>query len=290
MLMKTRHLYLRRTRMNTVNLLVVAALAAGAATARAGLHFKEQAAERHVTNAAAHVEHAFPFTNTGSQTVTVERCILSCASCTSVRAEPSVVPPKGQGRVILKVSPKRGGGAMTVVAHVLTDEGVSALQSLRLTVVSPEGPTESARAAARLAKRPSAGLERNEPAGFWRLTAADIWFDAADGEKPVLEAAEREVILNEDFPVGKSSLRLRPDRTFQLDTGRHRAVGKWSVKGDTLPLNIEPPGCTNKTCWKVWALEAVTAETDRLVVDLPDEDEGSPRMLRLAFKREERTE
>ena len=288
--MKKRNVYLWRARLKAVACVVGSAVVAGASTARAGLHFTELAAERHVTNATTQVEQAFRFTNTGSQTVTVERCILSCASCTSVRAEPTVVPPKGQGRVILRTAPKRGGGSMTVVAHVLTDEGVGALQSLRLTVVSPEGPTETARAAARLAKRPSAGLARLDPAGLWQLTEADIWFDAAEGEKPVLEAAEREIILNEDFPVGKSALRMRPDGTFLLDTGRHRAAGKWSVKGDTLPLNIEPPGCTNKTCWKVWTLEAVTVETNRLVVDLPDEDEGSPRMLRLDFKREEHTE
>lgn len=287
--MKLIRMCLWRARMNALSC-VVGVTVAGVSSAHAGLQFKELAAERHVTNIATQVEQKFYFTNTGSKTVTVERCILSCASCTSVRAEPTVVPPNGHGSIVLCVTPKRGGGSMTVVAHVLTDEGVGALQSLRLTVVSPEGPSETARAAARLAKRPSAGLARLDPAGLWRLTAADIWFDAAEGEKPVLDAAEREIILNEDFPVGKSSLHLRPDRTFLLDTGRHRAAGKWSVKGDTLPLNIEPPGCTNKTCWKVWTLEAVTAETNRLVVDLPDEDEGSPRMLRLDFKREEHTE
>ena len=72
---------------------------------------------------------------------------------------------------------------------------------------------------------------------------------------------------------------------LRLDAGRHGVEGTWSVDGNRMPLNLQRHGCTNDTCHKTWALEAVKVEPDRLVLDLPDEDEGSPRLVRLDFGR-----
>lgn len=276
-----------RSRFAAIAVGLEGALLAGGA--HAALEFAVTEAELQVTRSAP-IEHVFPFRNIGGNPVTITRCALSCSACGRVRAEPSVVPPGVEGRIVLALSPKRDADDYTLTVHVLTDEGPDALRSLSVRVRHPERSPASARAAARLSRRPSAGLAHLDPIGLWRLTAADIWFDAPEAERPVLDAAERDAILHADFPVGTTSLSLRPDRTFLFDTGRHRAEGHWSVKDDTLPLSIEPPGCTNRTCWKVWALEAVTAETNRLVVDLPDEDEGSTLMIRLDLTRDEHAE
>lgn len=274
---------LRKLRRAAITLGLGGALLAG--SAHAALEFAVMKADILVTRSAP-IEHAFSFRNSGENPVTVTRCVLSCSACGKVRAEPTVIPPGAEGRIVLSMTPKRNDEDYSVTIHVLTDEGPDALRSLSLRIRHPDRSPAPARAAARLARRPSAGLARLDPAGLWRLTATDIWFDAPEDEKPKLSAAEREVILHEDFPVGTSSLLLRPDTTFLLNTGRHRAVGNWSVKGDTLSLDIQPPGCANKTCWKNWTLEAVSAETNRMVVDLPDEDDGSTRMLRLDFQRD----
>lgn len=253
---------------------------------QAGLVFPETAYTATATTGMQRVEHVFPFSNTGSQTVRIERCILSCGNCARAQVVPDAVPPGATGSVTFAVTVTGWSATNLVVAHVLTDEGVSAITSLRITVIRPAGSIPDRRAADRLAKRAPTGLASLNVTGPWELTAANIWFDAAEGETPVLDPHERDIILTEDFPVGKTHLDLRHDGTFRLETGRHRATGHWSVDGERLPLAIEPPGCTNRTCWKVWALEAVSASPDRLLVDLPDEDEGSPRLIRLDFSRE----
>ena len=254
--------------------------------AHAALLFPETSFTATATTGLQRVEHAFPFSNTGSQTVRVERCILSCGSCARAQAVPDVIPPGATGSVAFAVTVTGWSTTNLVVAHVLTDEGVSAITSLRITVIRSTGTVPDKRIAIRLTKRAPTGLASLDVSGRWNLTATDIWFDAPAGESPALDPREREIILTEDFPVGKTHLDLRRGGTFRLETGRHRAVGHWTVDGDRLPLAIEPPGCTNHTCWKVWALEAVSASPDRLLVDLPDEDEGSPRLIRLDFARE----
>jgi len=249
------------------------------------LRFEKQAAEVRLQSISESGEGTFPFENTGTQPVIIKRAESSCPACATVRVEPEIVEPGGKGHLVIQVPPSTRGGEMQVVALLVTVEAdAEHAYEVRLTVQRPACLANETRAAARLAKRESIGLTTGIATGNWELQAIDVWMDAREGESVAVDMRALKEAVSGDFPVGQTRLELKADGSFTLEAGRHRNAGRWSVTGNCLPLKLIRPDCP--ACDKTWALEGVKATADRLVVDLPDEDEGSPQMIRLDFKRQ----
>jgi hypothetical protein len=245
------------------------------------LDFSKTSAEIRIRNSKDPAKHEFTFKNTSDQPVIIINAESACPPCATVGVDSQIVEAGGTGRVTVNVTPSRRNGH--IIARLKTDEdGVQADYELRLDVRRGSGMSNADRAASRLAKRKPVGLAEKSAAGKWELSKTNVWMDARDGENSEIDAKELEAI-RKDLPLGETRLSLKEDKSFRMDAGRKWVAGNWSLDGNRIPLKIVRKDCP--TCDKTWVLEAVSASDDTMVLDLADEDEGSPVVIRLEFMR-----
>ena len=229
-------------------------------------------------------EYDFPFENTSASPVLIERTESGCSACASFLTEPETVEPGAKGRVVVRIQSLRGSGAPIVGKVFTVEQNGSHEYELQLIANRAQAWSSAARAQARLARRTEVDLQPRKELfiGSWTASETKAWVDPKEGDAPVGED-ELASYGKEEFPTGETVLSIDPTGSFHLRAGLRKAAGTWEVQGPLLLLHLRHQDCP--ACDKTWPLELVSVEDGHLVLDLPDEDDGSPLLLRLTFSK-----